>query len=811
MNDCKSTACAFTDPVGVAGAESARPRPWHRRLCHSHSGRVGVAVIALLAVALAAAPVQAQVTAEQVRKAIERGQKFLADNQRGDGSWPESAFPNGGVSSLVMLALLESGMKPDHPVIEQGLKYLHTVRPTKSRGPGSSNTYVVSLQTMVYCLSQPEKEIGRIKDNVAWLEDVQWKSGPMAGMWGYGVDSRGDNSCTQFALLGLREAAELEQPNLRVKVSPETWRLVREHFISTQNGDGGWGYEGPGGPTGSMTVGGISSLIIAGLRMHEGEERIDNGVIENCGKWKENDAISRGLEWMGKNFSVKSNPASGGWTMYYLYGLERAARLSGQRFFYDRDRRVAYDWYREGADLLVKTQQLGGIWEGSGLDKNEFLATSFALLFLAKGRSPVLMNKLRHDSADASKPDDWNNDRNDVRHLTEQIARRWERRMTWQVVDAKVTAEGDVLKRVEAFLQAPVLFISGHEEPVFDEREKKVLKSFVDQGGFVFAEACCSREEFTRGFRQLCKELWPEQPLKRIAADHAIWKADHVLTPDDTLDGIDIGCRTSVVLSREDLSCYWEQKDNKASLQPIRLGTNVIAYATGKELLPDKLDARKVVALAQGAPGNRWLLQIAKLKHGGDWNVAPLAVPNLMASLRDNLKMNVAVEHRELGPLDQNLIRFPFVYMHGRSQFNFTDEEIVKIREHIERGGTLFADACCGREPFDTAFREFSRRLLPDNKLEMIPVTDELFGNSPGGSDPIGYDLTTVQFTKSMPRQEGQPVLEGIQLDGRWVVIYSKYDIGCALERHQGSDCRGYTHESAVKIATNVILYALLQ
>jgi len=60
-----------------------------------------------------------------------------------------------------------------------------------------------------------------------------------------------------------------------------------------------------------------------------------------------------------------------------------------------------------------------------------------------------------------------------------------------------------------------------------------------------------------------------------------------------------------------------------------------------------------------------------------------------------------------------------------------------------------------------------------------------------------------------MPQQEGEPYLEGVKLDDRWAVIYSKYDISCALERHQSADCRGYKHESALKIVANAILYAL--
>ena len=46
---------------------------------------------------------------------------------------------------------------------------------------------------------------------------------------------------------------------------------------------------------------------------------------------------------------------------------------------------------------------------------------------------------------------------------------------------------------------------------------------------------------------------------------------------------------------------------------------------------------------------------------------------------------------------------------------------------------------------------------------------------------------------------------------GRYAVIYSKYDISCALERQASVACAGYIPEDAEKIAINIILYALLQ
>src|SRR5207244_2278115 len=126
---------------------------------------------------------------------------------------------------------------------------------------------------------------------------------------------------------------------------------------------------------------------------------------------------------------------------YYLYGLERAGRLTGQRFF------GQHDWYREGAEELVHDQdQLQGFWVGQAFENSKVVATSFALLFLSKGRAPVLINKLVH-----APKGDWNNDADDVRNLVNVVSRDWKHLVTWQVVDPNVAS-------VQDMLQAPILF-----------------------------------------------------------------------------------------------------------------------------------------------------------------------------------------------------------------------------------------------------------------------------------------------------------------------------------------------------------------
>ena len=53
------------------------------------------------------------------------------------------------------------------------------------------------------------------------------------------------------------------------------------------------------------------------------------------------------------------------------------------------------------------------------------------------------------------------------------------------------------------------------------------------------------------------------------------------------------------------------------------------------------------------------------------------------------------------------------------------------------------------------------------------------------------------------------PQLEGIKIDGRWVVIFSPLDLSCALENHASLDCKGYIRQDAGRLGLNILLYAM--
>jgi hypothetical protein len=751
------------------------------------------------------------VDAGQVLTAIERGAAFLKREQGPRGNWPEILTNNpGGITALCTLALLNAGVEVDDPVMRKALTYL--------RGQDLERTYTVALRAMVLCAAEPKKDLVLISRDVRWLESTQITAGRFKGAWSY-PGAAGDNSNSQFAILALSDAQRAG-----VAVKRETWEMARDYWTRTQNADGSWGYT-PGEPgDGSMTCAGIGGLAISTAALESGDAAVEDGQVQCCRPHSADDNLERAINWLAQRFSVSRNPrpANRGQPViyYYLYGLERAGRLTARRFIGD------HDWYREGAEFLVHQQDpLSHYWTHNWYAESEpHISTSLALLFLSKGRRPIVMAKLKSGQGDG----DWNHHRRDAAHLTAYTEERWKVGLTWQIMDPAAAS-------VEDLLQAPVLYVSGRNLPQLTEHAKK-LRDYIDRGGFLFAEACCGESgAFDEGFRKLMTAVFPEPEyqLQRIVPGHPIWRMEEIVRPDSPylgqLWGVEYGCRTSVIYCERDLSCYWElaqpgqwnrypQQVVEHITDALAVGVNVLTYATNREP-KGKEQAFNTLAAGDSAltEGPRGVVEIVKLRHGGGCNDAPGALVNLLrAASQGELQLRVRAAPELINISDENLFRYHLAFIHGRQDFRLTPAERTRLREYLERGGTLLADAICASQPFTTAIRRELAESLPGRTITRIPADDPLFTTGFGG-----FDVRQVTLREPQPAGGNQPVaartrqiepqLEGIQIDGRWAVIFSPYDISCALESHEAVGCRGYIREDAARIGLNVLLYSLNQ
>jgi len=166
--------------------------------------------------------------------------------------------------------------------------------------------------------------------------------------------------------------------------------------------------------------------------------------------------------------------------------------------------------------------------------------------------------------------------------------------------------------------------------------------------------------------------------------------------------------------------------------------------------------------------------------------------------------------------MDDTLFDYPLVFMHGRNNYRLTDQERARLKLYIERGGLLFADSICANAAFTESFRREMAAMFPKNALQRVAANDPIWTSKYGG-----FDLSAVTRRDPQPGGAGAPLqaalrkvppeLEAIKLGDRYGVLFSQFDLSCALEKHDSLECRGYIREDAARIGLNVLLYAMQQ
>lgn len=768
---------------------------------------------------------------KRVVRAMRDGCAFLTARQNPNGSWQASGRAlwgsnEVGYTSIAILALINNDYPVDSEPVQRGLKYLRSLGTDQPSGQHA--VYQASLMVMALCaVDDLRTDYHRISRLASELAATQSQNPATSGMWGYKLKGKGgtpgangeDRSNTQFAILALRDAAYAG-----VRIERDVWERAHQHWIRTQLPNGGWSYRNDDSSArGSMTAGGLSSLAITHRMLQDDRDVDGQGRPDCCRTHEPIEAFEKARQWLGApgRFTVTSNPGHARWHYYYLYGMERAGRLGNVRLFGN------FDWYRSGARFLVAAQKGDGSWDDNALSE-PVINTAFSLLFLSKGLSRVVINKLDYVSPAETEDTagEWNRHPLDVTNLIELVdgLKDWPPRLTSQVLKLSRLRDQNAVTDMN---QAPVLYLSGRDAPQLTDQHVQWLRQYVDEGGFIFAVSNCEGGSFDSGFRKLVERMFPsgEASLQRLTPDHAVFRSEFNLPDNVELHGVDFGCRTAIMYSPDDLGCYWQKwmKHSPRSRHPglsqqilraTRIGVNVLAYATGREP-PVKLKDDDAKRKASGEKIRRGLLEIAQLRHSGGWDTAPKALRNLLLALNETVGMSVSAQRRTIPITLSELRRFPLVYMHGRYRFRLAEQERDALRDYLSRGAVLFADACCGSDRFDQSFRDLMELMYPDHPLQPIPADHEIF------SDTLAHQIERVSLRRLMPSDAGAtlktttqqvpPQLEGILIDGRYAVIYSRYDISCALENQASLACDGYLEEDAMKLAVNVVLYAMLQ
>jgi hypothetical protein len=705
-----------------------------------------------------------------VQRAIEAGKKALWAQWK-DGHWPEVGKPGasavvgeesnyGGRTALCAYALLACGEKPDGPRMKPTLEWLAQA--------DLVGIYAQAMRVNAFALLGP-----RSPHYDKFRQDVESLIAAMDSRGRYDyvapakppvdrakfVYERYDNSVSQLAVLAVATGA-----NNGVDVPKAYWRAVEEHWKDDQAPDGGWGYQKGGRAYGSMTAAGLATLYLC----------FDNNYLQDFVECRANTdfaPIAKGMGWLDKNFSASGNPGHFSWYYYYLYGLERVGLASGRKYFGQAD------WYADGVKVVL-ARELDGSW-------GDLVDSAFALLFLARGRGPILFNKLEY-------PGTWNCRPRDLANLTRWISRTFETQVHWQSVNIKGPVAG--------WHDGPILYISGATALDFTDDDVARLRDFVNEGGVIVSEAAGSRAPFTLAMTKFYERMFPQYPLKELDKDHPIYSLHFKISQPTGLWGVSNGVRLLAVHSPKEMSLAWQLNDDAKQEEAFNLGANVYFYVTDEGILPPR-GARVWPVAREFTPVAK--VKVTPVKYDGNYLPEPLAWKRFATLMGNTARVAVDVaEPTAIADLDPAAM--PLAAMTGTGALTLSPAETAGLKKYLAGGGTLFVDAAGGDKDFaDSAVKQLAE-LVEGGELDDISLRHALYSQGEWKVEKVAYRRALRKGAVAID----EPRLKGVTLQGRLAIIFSRDDLTAGLVGYPMWGFKGYEPASAFELMRNIVLYA---
>lgn len=703
---------------------------------------------------------------QAVAAAIAKARDYLWSQWK-DGNWEEGIGSSGtsnsrygGMTALCTYALLTAGERPQQERMKQTLNWLAKI--------DMEGTYARAFRASVWA------QLGRESPYYSNLAgDLRWLISAMNSDGGYdytppnrqivtGGESPGDNSNSQIAVLGVWAAARAG-----AEVPAAYWENVERHWRKCQLPDGGWTYHENGESYGSMTVAGLATMYICFDMLHRKE-------FLECRATSDYPPVTRGLAWLNANFSVNQNPRKGmAHYYYYLYGLERVGLASGYKLFANQD------WYQAGARQLLATQGNGGSWYSPE-------ETAFALIFLARGRNPVLFNKLQYEGS-------WNCRPRDLANLTTWMSHTFERTLNWQIIQSD--------SPVNQWHDAPILYISGATAPKFSDEDLDKLRRFVEEGGVIVSEAAGNRAAFTLAMRQYYARLFPQYEMSELSPTHPIFNQElqFDIRNHHGITAISNGVRLLALHVPSELSADYQLNATATGIDTFRLAANIYLYVTDKGIL----SPRGVSTWPASQPfAHEKALAVGVVKHAANWNPEPRAWERLSRLMARDHHMQVLLSPPlDFAELDAAL--WPVATVTGTTKLELDKPQREGLVRYMLAGGMLVVDAAGGSEAFAASADKLLSELLPGAKYEVLPPDHPLY-NLPG------MKIEKVTFRSAMRRlvaDNPKPRLRGLFYHDRLVAVFSREDLTAGLVGYACWGLKGYQPQSSFELMRNAVVY----
>jgi hypothetical protein len=717
-------------------------------------------------------PITDKMVEQGIKKSVGFLKKQFAD---GELSKSDGKDRSAGGYALSVYALLQAGLAVDDSELGTSDPYMQGLLDNLKHFEmdGEFATYCRSLRASALAV------FDRAVDHQQLLTDRDYLlKSEVAGHYTYNMPRPGtnladigwDNSNCQYGVLGVWAGVQAG-----MSAPDKYWNDVEQHWLSCQHADGGWNYSGTNINEPSvltMTCAGVTTLCVTSEQLE---------LIASKGKKdarpKMSNAINSGLAFMGKGDTLLQANDHGG---YLLYGIERAALATGYRWFGD------HDWYRELGARELKLQGTDGAF--GGIDGSP-VETAFRVLFLSRGRQPILMNKLRFDG-------DWNDRPRDVAKLTQFASAQLEKPFAWGIADLS--------RNWWDWLECPILFISTDAAPDFSDEDCAKLRAYTDAGGFIFFHNEYASKEVDAFVADLVKRVYPEFPMVTAAPDDLIYTCDFPIKKKTELRTVGNGTRTFFAYSPKDVTQDWVRyrpKDTRDNTN-LQLGINLFVTAAGKSDFRNRLSSPYEPPNDFTATSTIPILQVT---YPGAWNPEPKAYERFGRWFQNQTSLALDVQPTSL--LNLHSQAAPLAVLTGNKPADFSKMDLHALQEFVQKGGILFIDAAGGSKEFaDSVRQSLLPTAFPSANPTGIPFSDPIMAGNGPCMDPL---------PKAHLRNYASQLLNGVAPSvqyaavGKGAIIISDLDVTTGLLGSGTYGILGYTPAYCQSLMKNVVLWSL--
>ncbi len=189
-------------------------------------------------------------------------------------------------------------------------------------------------------------------------------------------------------------------------------------------------------------------------------------------------------------------------------------------------------------------------------------------------------------------------------------------------------------------------------------------------------------------------------------------------------------------------------------------------------------------------------IRCGNLTYGGTMTSKCFADQFLKTAAKET-GLKILPEFQEVRLDSDQLFDSPFNVISGNGIFTFTEKDRANLKKYLNCGGFLLASPGCSDADWDRSFRNEIKALLPEAKLVKVPMKHAVFSTV--------FSISTLSL-----KSGGTTLVDGIEVNGRLVMIYSTEGLNDAHNAEGCCCCGGNQILESEQVNVNILIYSLL-